>query len=110
MINPIIWVKIALNRELMSVEIPAALIAVIDEAIVSRPVNAELDARGLLCPLPLLKAKQALRELNLGELLRVVATDQASLRDFVSFAQITQQLIEGFFTRDQLYYFLIRKQ
>jgi tRNA 2-thiouridine synthesizing protein A len=92
------------------VEIPEALVAVIDEDIVLRPVTAEVDARGMLCPLPLLKAKQALRELGRGDLLRVVATDQASLRDFVSFAQITQQPIEGFFVGDQVYYYLIRKQ
>jgi tRNA 2-thiouridine synthesizing protein A len=102
--------KIALNKELLSVEIPAALFAIIDESIVLQPVSAEVDARGALCPLPLLKAKQALRGLAVGELLRVTATDQASLKDFVSFAQITQQQIEGFFTRAQVYYYLIRKQ
>jgi tRNA 2-thiouridine synthesizing protein A len=99
-----------MNRQLTSVEIPAALVAITDEAIASQPVNAEVDARGLLCPMPLLKTKQALRELAVDQLLRVVATDPASLRDFVSFAQITQQFIEGFFTRDQVYYYLIRKQ
>ena len=42
----------------------------------------EVDARGLLCPLPLLKAKKALNALAPGALLRVLATDTGSVRDF----------------------------
>lgn len=48
-----------------------------------------LDARGLACPLPLLKAKQALRHLSSGECLRVLATDRGSLRDFKAFADLS---------------------
>lgn len=74
-------------------------------------VTAEVDARGLLCPLPLLKAKQALRPLMAGELLRVLATDSGSLKDFVAFAQLTGQvLIEGFDLQDGAYCYLLRKQ
>jgi tRNA 2-thiouridine synthesizing protein A len=46
------------------------------------PVDQELDARGLRCPLPLLKAKQAINDLESGATLRVVATDPGSVRDF----------------------------
>jgi len=49
----------------------------------------ELDACGLACPLPLLKAKQRLRDLASGELLRVLATDQGSVRDFKAFADLS---------------------
>jgi tRNA 2-thiouridine synthesizing protein A len=42
----------------------------------------ELDARGLNCPLPILKAKKALAEMATGEVLRIVATDSGSVRDF----------------------------
>jgi TusA-related sulfurtransferase len=52
-------------------------------------VHMELDARGLNCPLPILKAKKALAELHSGDLLRVVATDPGSLRDFQAFARQT---------------------
>lgn len=47
----------------------------------------ELDTCGLDCPLPLLKAKQALNGMNSGELLRVRATDPGSQRDFRVFAE-----------------------
>ena len=50
------------------------------------PVST-VDARGLACPLPLLKAKQGLRHLVLGEVLEVLATDAGSWRDFHAFAQ-----------------------
>jgi tRNA 2-thiouridine synthesizing protein A len=58
-------------------------------------VQKEVDARGLNCPLPILKAKKALSELNSGELLRVLATDPGSVRDFQAFARQTgNELLE----------------
>ncbi|MEW6097938.1 MAG: sulfurtransferase TusA family protein [Pseudomonadota bacterium] len=58
-------------------------------------VHKELDTRGLNCPLPILKAKKALAEMQSGELLRVVATDPGSLRDFQAFAKQTgNELVE----------------
>ena len=52
-------------------------------------VNVELDTRGLNCPLPILKAKKALSGMESGQLLRVVATDSGSVRDFQAFARQT---------------------
>jgi tRNA 2-thiouridine synthesizing protein A len=52
-------------------------------------ISKELDTRGLNCPLPILKAKKALGELTSGQLLRVVATDAGSVRDFQAFAKQT---------------------
>jgi len=52
-------------------------------------VHKEIDTRGLNCPLPILKAKKALNEMHSGELLRVVATDAGSVRDFQAFARQT---------------------
>lgn len=49
----------------------------------------ELDARGLACPLPLLKAKQELRRMVSGQVLKVMATDQGSVRDFKAYADIS---------------------
>ena len=50
-------------------------------------VNNQLDARGLSCPMPLLKAKQALNKMLSGEVLEVLATDAGSERDFAAFAR-----------------------
>ena len=52
-------------------------------------INVELDTRGLNCPLPILKAKKALSGKESGQLLRVVATDSGSVRDFQAFARQT---------------------
>ena len=49
----------------------------------------ELDARGLNCPLPILKAKKALTDMLSGEVLKIVATDPGSVRDFQAFARQT---------------------
>jgi TusA-related sulfurtransferase len=55
----------------------------------------ELDTRGLNCPLPILKAKKALAEMKSGEVLKVVATDPGSVRDFQAFARQTgNELVE----------------
>lgn len=50
--------------------------------------DAEVDAQGLACPMPLLKAKLALNALVAGGVLKVIATDAGSQRDFRSFAQL----------------------
>jgi TusA-related sulfurtransferase len=52
-------------------------------------VHKEVDARGLHCPLPILRAKKALADMSSGQLLKVVATDTGSLRDFQAFARQT---------------------
>jgi TusA-related sulfurtransferase len=58
-------------------------------------IDRELDARGLNCPLPILKAKKALSQMQSGEILRVVATDPGSARDFKAFAKQTgNELLE----------------
>jgi tRNA 2-thiouridine synthesizing protein A len=45
-------------------------------------IDKEIDTRGLNCPLPILKAKKALTDMQSGQLLKVVSTDGGSLRDF----------------------------
>ncbi len=58
-------------------------------------VDQEVDSRGLNCPLPILKAKKALSGMQSGQLLRVVATDPGSMRDFAAFARQTgNELVE----------------
>jgi tRNA 2-thiouridine synthesizing protein A len=56
----------------------------------------ELDASGLNCPMPILRAKKALKELNSGEVLKVIATDPGSVKDFEAFAKQTgNELLES---------------
>lgn len=50
-------------------------------------IDKEIDARGLNCPLPLMKARKAIAEMQSGQVLRVVATDSASMRDFLAYAR-----------------------
>lgn len=56
----------------------------------------ELDASGLNCPMPILRAKKALKDLQSGEILRVIATDPGSVKDFEAFAKQTgNELLES---------------
>ena len=63
-------------------------------------IDRELDTRGLNCPLPILKAKKALSEMQSGQTLRVISTDPGSVRDFAVFArqtgnELAEQSTEG---------------
>ncbi len=51
--------------------------------------DKELDARGLNCPLPILRSKKSLGELTTGQVLKVVATDPGAIKDFEAFAKQT---------------------
>ncbi len=58
-------------------------------------IDKEIDTRGLNCPLPILKAKKALTDMQSGQVLQVVSTDAGSMRDFQAFAKQTgNELIE----------------
>ena len=55
-----------------------------------------LDARGMNCPMPILKAKQALSQMQQGEILEVMATDPGSVEDFKAFCRATSnRLVEN---------------
>ncbi len=70
----------------------------------------ELDTRGLNCPLPILKAKKALADMRSGEVLKVLATDPGSMRDFQAFARQTgNELVEQESTNDEFIHFLRRR-
>ena len=51
--------------------------------------DKELDARGLNCPLPILRTKKALTDMSSGQVLRILATDPGSVKDFQAFAKQT---------------------
>jgi TusA-related sulfurtransferase len=58
-------------------------------------IDKQIDTRGLNCPLPILRAKKALTDMQSGQLLKVVATDPGSVRDFQAFARQTgNELVE----------------
>ncbi len=57
--------------------------------------DKELDARGLKCPLPILRTKKALVELKSGQVLRILATDPGSVQDFAAFSRQTGNALLG---------------
>ena len=70
----------------------------------------ELDTRGLNCPLPILKAKKALADMLSGEVLKVVATDPGSVRDFQAFARQTgNALVEQVSGEKEFVHYLRRR-
>jgi len=74
-------------------------------------IDKELDTRGLNCPLPILKAKKALTEMQSGQLLKVVSTDAGSVRDFQAFAKQTgNQLLSHDAQQDSVFTFLLKKK
>ena len=70
---------------------------------------AEVDASGLSCPLPLLKAKLQLNQVNVGECIKVIATDAGSVRDFHSFAELSGHQLLSVEQRDGIYTYILKK-
>ena len=80
------------------------------EAPATMDVHKEIDTRGMNCPLPILKAKKALADMASGELLKVVATDPGSTRDFQAFARQTgHELVEQHEQAGELVHVLRRR-
>ncbi len=72
-------------------------------------VSQELDARGLNCPLPILRAKKAISAMAAGEVLKVLATDPGAVKDFEAFCKQTgNELLQSQSTGDG-FEFLIRR-
>jgi tRNA 2-thiouridine synthesizing protein A len=71
--------------------------------------NQILDARGLNCPLPILRTKKSLASLQSGETLKVVATDPGSLKDMVAFCTQTGNTLLSSQQSGGDFEFLIRK-
>ena len=73
-------------------------------------IQKELDTRGLNCPLPILKAKKALADMTSGQVLKVLATDPGSMRDFQAFARQTgNELVEQASSNDEFIHYLRRR-
>lgn len=74
-------------------------------------IHKEVDARGLNCPLPILRAKKALADMESGQILKVLATDPGSQRDFAAFSKQTgNEIIETSTTPDKVFVFLMRRR
>ncbi|MEJ5269713.1 MAG: sulfurtransferase TusA family protein [Hydrogenophilus sp.] len=71
--------------------------------------DKELDARGLNCPLPIVKTKKTLNGMNSGEILKVVATDPGSVKDMSAFAKQTGNELVGQEQEGGAYVFYLKK-
>ncbi len=76
----------------------------------SLQIDQTLDARGLACPMPIVKTAQAMKGLTSGQLLEVLATDPGSVKDFAAWSKTTgnelvEQTVEG-----SVYRFVLRKK
>jgi tRNA 2-thiouridine synthesizing protein A len=73
-------------------------------------VDKELDARGLNCPLPILRAKKALAEMQSGQVLKVLATDPGALMDFQAFSKQTgNELLSHTEAKKEFTFYMKRK-
>jgi TusA-related sulfurtransferase len=72
--------------------------------------DKEVDARGLNCPLPILKAKKALADMQSGQVLQVLSTDQGSVRDFAAFAKQTGNELVASDTAGDAFRFLLKRR
>ncbi len=71
--------------------------------------DQELDACGLNCPLPILRAKKTLGKMSSGEVLQIVATDPGSVRDFEAFSKQTGNSLLDSREEDGRFFFLMKK-
>jgi len=72
--------------------------------------DKELDARGLNCPLPILRAKKSLNDMQSGQVLKIIATDPGSVKDFQAFAKQTgNELLSQADEGKEFLFFLKRK-
>lgn len=71
--------------------------------------DQELDASGLNCPLPILRAKKTLNTLEAGQTLKIIATDPGSVKDFESFANQTGNELVSSAEEDGKFVFFIKK-
>jgi tRNA 2-thiouridine synthesizing protein A len=69
-----------------------------------------VDARGLLCPLPVLRARKALGEIARGQAVEVLATDPAATKDFNAFCAESGHVLEASGEADGVYRFRIRRK
>jgi tRNA 2-thiouridine synthesizing protein A len=69
----------------------------------------QLDAKGLICPLPVLKARRAMKSLAAGDILEIEATDPGSVKDFAHFCETTGYRLASSSEADGVFHFTIEK-
>lgn len=79
------------------------------ETAVRATVRAVVDARGLVCPLPLVKARQAMMVVTAGERICVLATDPAAPRDFAEYCEVSGHLLVEVREEAGVFVFLLEK-
>jgi tRNA 2-thiouridine synthesizing protein A len=72
--------------------------------------DKELDARGLNCPLPILRAKKALNEMSAGQVLRILTTDPGAVKDFAAFAKQTGNELLSSAEKNKEFEFYIKRK
>ena len=72
--------------------------------------DRELDVKGLNCPLPILRTKKTLAEMASGQVLKVLATDPGSVKDFQAFAKQTGNDLLGANEDSQVYVFFLKRK
>lgn len=72
--------------------------------------DKELDARGLNCPLPILRTKKALTDMTTGQVLKIMATDPGSVKDFQAFSKQTGNELLSSETADKEFIFFMKRK
>lgn len=75
----------------------------------SNKIDVELDATGLMCPMPVLRARRFLDEMNVGEILQVTASDPAAVHDMPAFCRMAGHKLLMAYVTDENYIFEIEK-
>jgi tRNA 2-thiouridine synthesizing protein A len=72
--------------------------------------DKELDARGLNCPLPILRTKKALTDMSSGQVLKIIATDPGSVKDFQAFSKQTGNTLLSADEAEKVFRFYMKKK
>lgn len=72
--------------------------------------DKELDARGLICPLPILRTKKSLADMSSGQILKILATDAGAVKDFQAFSKQTGNELLEHGEAEGVFTFLMRKK
>lgn len=78
--------------------------------MMATPFDKELDARGLNCPLPILRTKKSLTEMMSGQVLKIIATDPGATKDFQAFAKQTGNALLSADEAGKVYTFFMQKK
>ena len=98
----------------VAIEVQRAIDGIIERrslsAVLMLQPDREVDARGLNCPLPILRTKKALNDMTSGQIIRITATDPASVRDFQSFCRQTGNELVEHGEADGAFWFVLRRR